>query len=61
MRTGPSVQMISIIVLWLVFDGTGLALSRNLTHDDDQKGENEQRDRNDEPQRILLEPARFLP
>ena len=28
--TGPTVQMTSISVLWLVRDGVGLALARNL-------------------------------
>ncbi len=31
MRTGPTVQITSITVLWLVLDGTGLALARNFT------------------------------
>ena len=29
--TGPTVQITSISVLWLVREGTGLALARNLT------------------------------
>ncbi|MCY1244776.1 hypothetical protein D9M72_578730 [compost metagenome] len=29
--TGPTVQTTSMAVLWLVLEGTGLALSRNLT------------------------------
>ncbi|MNL81570.1 hypothetical protein D3C87_2087280 [compost metagenome] len=31
MMTGPTVQTTSIAVLWLVLEGTGLTLSRNLT------------------------------
>ena len=30
MTTGPTVQMTSISVLWLVRDGVGLTLARNL-------------------------------
>ena len=31
MSTGTTVQMISIMVLWVVRDGTGLARALNLT------------------------------
>ena len=30
MTTGPTVQMTSITVLWLVRDGVGLTLARNF-------------------------------
>ena len=53
--TGTTVQTTSIRVLWVVFEGTGLALALNLTMTAISSAEHEQADHGDDDEQPVME------